>query len=227
MRGFGRSPDPTCAYSRVEDVLGVLQDPKQKVHMVGTGMGGVVALEFALAQAGRTESVSVLGTGLPGHAWPTEAYMDISEPRKSGITQQLLGEPNDAMELVRWKQMFIERNETWDVLRKGDAHVGKALVKMARSYRGFHFFQYDPLEPDPMEVPPLVDRLGLVNVPVLVMVGTCDTKEFRAIAQEVVNGIDNTKGVVAVHEAGHFLTLEQPQCVAEELISFWHSLSNS
>lgn len=132
-----------------------------------------------------------------------------------------------AKELVKWKQAFIENNDTWGyMLREGDRQVTRMLLEMARDYRGFHFFEREEAEPDLLGDMPLFRRLGEVSVPVLVMVGERDTDDFKEIAEEIVGGVQRGTGVVRVKGAGHFAVLEKGEDVAKEIARFWNSLQD-
>lgn len=223
MRGFGRSPDPTAPYSRSEDIHSLHPYP---AHIMGSGLGGAVALEYALSHPNHVKSVSVIGSGLPGHRWTQKSFMDITMARTVGrfldAGAHLQGRERD---ILQWKQMFIASNNTWDVLRDGDKEVGRALIEMARAYRGFHFFNHDPLVPPPMDTPPLVDRLCNIAVPVKVMVGDGDTEDFRNIAREICVGVPGERDVSVIEDAGHFAVMEKPDAIAEELVRSWEDLA--
>ena len=88
-RGTGRS-DAADAYTigaMAADLEAVLADPGvRKAHLVGAGMGGMVALRYAL-DFSRAETLSLLGTSPGGPR---------AEPIPSGIRDRLLAAPDDA-----------------------------------------------------------------------------------------------------------------------------------
>lgn len=233
IRGFGASDQPTAPYSRLEDIDDILDAlDASSVHIVGCGMGGAIGLEYAIARAARTQSVTCIGGGLPGHRWSSEAlFIDITESQRIGRALALdneylaAGVSEAASDLVRWKKTFISRAGTWShALNASDKSVGRKLLLMAKEYRGFHFFQKDPLVPQPCEPDPLLMRLNQVACPVLVLVGEHDTVDFLQIADEIHAGVQNAVGApVRIAGASHFATLENSDACVEELAKFWGS----
>lgn len=208
--------------------------PPLRADLVGCGMGGITALEFALARPHLVRSACLLSSGLPGHSWAKAhaSFLDVTLPRLAGRLIAMdaalrpavkTALPAEATEALYWKRAFIERNATWrEALEHATPAVKKQLLTMAREYRGFHFFYEDPVRPANFEGVPLIDRLDGVTAPVIVMVGERDTPDFRKIAQEVSQRVPNCVGsVVQVTEAGHFPTLENAQFVGARLAEFW------
>ncbi|KAI0567675.1 Alpha/beta hydrolase [Gracilaria domingensis] len=225
LRGYGKSTDPTGAYSHMDDIDAVLDHFQIKqVHLVGAGMGGIIALEYAIARRQRTTSVALFGSGLPGHRWSAKHFMDVSEARfvgrmRSVGAKYVIG-TESARNPVTWKQSFITLNETWSApLRSGDKQVAKRLLSMAKTYRAFHFFMSDPVIPQLSDADPLRERLGEIQLPVLVAVGKNDTQDFLDIAREIAAGVGAEP--VYIDDSRHFVPLEQPAVMAELLKQFW------
>lgn len=226
LRGFGSSSLPSGRYSRTADLRTVADGTRP--HVVGVGLGGTAALELTLANPADVRSVTLIGSGLPGHAWSDAAlYLNITEARRVGklLARGGPSTSNDgkARDVVMWKQKFIAANRTWgDLLSTGDRQVASEALAMARDYSGFHFFRPEQLDPDPFEGPPLSERICNVEVPVQVMVGERDTTDFRAIASEIWTAVKNGgEQVMHVPEAGHFAVMEQADWVAARLAAFW------
>ncbi|HTC80771.1 MAG TPA: alpha/beta fold hydrolase, partial [Acidimicrobiia bacterium] len=70
---------------------------------------------------------------------------------------------------------------------------------------------------------PAWDRLGEIDVPVLLMAGEHDTK-FSALAFRLAAGIGPGAGISLVPGAGHAAHLERPQSVAAILTRFLSTL---
>jgi 3-oxoadipate enol-lactonase len=82
MRGFGRSPVPSAAYSHARDLIAVMDAAGiSEAAIVGASMGGRVALEAALAAPARVSALVLVGSGLPGHEWsaPVRKYWEAEE----------------------------------------------------------------------------------------------------------------------------------------------------
>lgn len=222
LRGFGRTLPPVGPYSHAHDILetAAAGAPGTKVHLVAAGYGGIQALEAAILDGSHNiASVTVLSSGLPGHAWPRDAYLNITEAFKG------MAGPKDA---ARWKSAFVRANQAWrDVLARGDRPVVDALGAMVLDYSGFHFLKRDTAMR--LDDAPLSERLAQVRVPVLAAAGARDPPDFLKIAAEIAAGVPvhARENHVVVPDAGHFCTLENPQAVAEMLAGFWHSLGDT
>lgn len=236
LRGFGSSSAPQELYSRSSDLMSVVRAigaEAEGIDVVGSGMGGAVALQMALEEPKTVRSVAAVSSGLPGHSWSSDKLMvDISAARLAGRLLQTLEKRvvdsvvEDATSVVKWKRTFIATNPTWsNILKSGQRRVAKELLEMARDYRGFHFFHNDPLVPDPFDGNPLIDQIANVVQPVLVLVGKDDSPDFRKIAQEIWGRVPNRFGeIIDIDNAGHFSVLERPEVVAKKLRGFWDAI---
>ncbi len=203
LRGHGYSPPPSDAYSHADDIRTAAGD--ERVHLVGVGFGGIHSLEASF-DCPLVRSVSVIGSGLPGHAWPQSAYthLELEEDPISPVVA------------------FIKASGAWrDTLENAAPDVVAELKAMVRSYSGFHFTQPD-LEIR-ATIEPLSLRLKDVPVRVLAGVGERDDEQFRAIAKEIHRGVKRTAfdEHVVFEKTGHFATLENPHQVARTLREFW------
>lgn len=208
------------------------------VDVVGCGSGGAWALEYALWRPGAVRSVAVVSTGMPGHKWRApRTFMNITQAQLAGRLLAACDGDVDAaaaavdrsmLDAVTWKKRYIESNESWRYsMHEGDATVARGLLGMARDYKGFHFFNEDPLSPPVLDDGvPLIDRLNDVKAPVAVMLGKADSKEFAAIASEVVGRVQKPwrQKVMELDGCSHFAPLERPDLVAESLQCFWNDL---
>ncbi|WP_344445367.1 alpha/beta hydrolase [Kitasatospora nipponensis] len=163
VRGYGRSPQPTTAYSMLADLHTVLDCfGLDRVHLVGCSMGGGTALGFTLQQPGRVASLALLCPGVPGFPWPAEPESDAEYDRLvaaddlDGLT---------AFGLREW------------AAAGADEDAAAQLRSAARAWPGEDLHQ----QPDP----PLYDRLGeLSAVPAVVLVGDLDRRPAIDCAEQ-------------------------------------------
>ncbi len=71
--------------------------------------------------------------------------------------------------------------------------------------------------------PDLVERLGEISVPTLVIVGDKDVVTPVARAQEIADGIPNAR-LLVIPEVGHFVPAEAPHTLTGALQDFWTSI---
>lgn len=203
LRGHGRSEPPSAAYSHAEDIRTAADG--ERVHLVGVGFGGIHCLEASF-DCPLIRSVSVIGSGLPGHAWPESAYTRL-EHEEDPISPVVA---------------FIKANTAWkDTLENANRDVVGELKAMVRSYSGFHFTKLDPEFRSTIE--PLKLRLKNVPVRVLTGVGERDDENYHAIAHEIHQGVKHTafNEPIVFQNSGHFVPLENPNHVASVLSDFW------
>ena len=213
MRGFGRSPVPPGAYSHARDLVAVMDaaDVAEAV-IVGTSMGGRVALEVAVAYPQRVSALVLVGSGLPGHEWSDEV-------QHYGAAEDEAIERGDlaaaAEENVRfWIDGPGRRPEDVDPALRRRVHAMqlRALELQVPSY-----LEVGDLE-EPL-VPGLGERLGEVKQPTLVIIGEADQPDIRAIATRILASVPDTTEA-SIPDAGHLPSMERPETFDRILADF-------
>ncbi|MFE0464146.1 alpha/beta fold hydrolase [Kitasatospora sp. NPDC058965] len=155
VRGYGRSPQPTTAYSMLADLHTVLDRfGVDRVRLVGCSMGAGTALGFALRHPARVASLVLLCPGLPGYPWPADPESDAEYDR--------LVAADDLDGLTAYGL------RAWAAAGADEAAVAQ-LRSAARAWPGEDVHQQSD--------PPVYDRLGeLSAVPAAVLVGDLDLR---------------------------------------------------
>lgn len=203
-RGVGRSdapPGPDSIPTLAADVEAVLADVGvTRAHVVGAGLGGLVALAFA-HESGRVRSLTLLGCGL-GDPTPLEAFAptdDAAALRAS--TESLLSD-----DFVREQPEVVDRIVEW-----------RAAEDAPRSVWRAHTVAVDGFEP-----PPLYE----VTTPTLVVHGLDDAHWPVADAQRLAE--DLPRGTfVGVEDARHLVGVERSRVVNDRLVGHVESVSGS
>jgi 3-oxoadipate enol-lactonase len=77
VRAFGRSPAATQRYTTAGDLRQVLDHFQvSRAHLAGCSMGGGTAIELALADPGRVQSLTLLCPGIHDYPWPDEPELE-------------------------------------------------------------------------------------------------------------------------------------------------------
>src|SRR5215813_7324209 len=77
VRGFGRSPTATEDFTLLGDLRSVLdQFGVTSAHVAGCSMGGGTALELALAEPERVETLVLLCPGIGGYPYPENTELE-------------------------------------------------------------------------------------------------------------------------------------------------------
>ncbi len=202
LRGFGHSPVTEGVYPMrllAEDIAHLMDRLEiEKAVLVGHSMGGYASLSFAQAYPGR-----LLGLGLVA----THAAADSPERRQ---TRYKLAESvvhkgarvvasNMVSTLTPRKELLEPINEL--ILRAHPEGIAGALKGMAERHD-------------------LTGALSGITVPAVVIVGKADQLLLRENVETMAQMLP--KGwLVEIPNAGHMLTMEDPQAVADALLQMF------
>ena len=211
QRGHGGTGYPTAPYSladMAEDLYQLVEHlGVGPVHYVGHSMGAMMGPLFALAHPNALRSMTLIGGSAQAEAEERlAAYRQLVAAVRAGAAAQVV-----------------------------DRLVGLFFSETSRARRqdAIARFREDFLANDPEGLywtaeavftrPNLLERLGEITVPTLVIVGAEDRVTAPERAQELAAGITDAR-LLVVPKAGHFTTVEAPHTVAGALRDFWETL---
>jgi pimeloyl-ACP methyl ester carboxylesterase len=202
MRGFGRSPLPPGPYSNARDLLDVMDAAGfGRAAVVGTSLGGRVALEVALAAPDRVSALVLVGPGLPGHEW-SQAVREYGAAEDAAIGR---GDLDAAAELnVRFWVDGPLRDD-----KQVDASVRDHVRAMQRRALELQVPVWEEADEE-LLVPDLGERLGEIRPPALVLVGEVDQPDIHTIAARLVQGLPHA-AFATIPAAAHLPSLERPE----------------
>ena len=209
LRGFGERRLEPAAFSHVRDAEALLDGP---AAVVGNSLGGRVALELALHRPDLVERLVLIDSALPGWEWSEET-------RAGWAAEEAAYEAGDfetaAEESVR---MWIDGpNRSRDDV---DPDLRALVAEMVlRSYEMQEGAWEAGAEEEDVLGTPAGERLGEVRCPVLVLVGTDDVADMRAIAEHLAASIADAR-LVSVAGASHLPSLECAEEVNGLLLGF-------
>ena len=201
-RGCGRSDDPPadCTVETLaDDAVAVLRDHGvRSAHVVGAGLGGMVALELART-TGRVRSLTLHGSALSGDGYDPEPLFappsDEAALRTSvasALSREFVDQQADAIsQLVEWRAAEDADREAWE--RQAAAIEAFAVEK-----------PYEITEPT-LVVHGGDDRL-------------CPPARGRELAEELPNA-----ELFEVAGAGHLVGVEASKVVNDRLRTFLES----
>ena len=201
LRGVGRSDGGVAGGSDVDtlssDLVAILADAGVgSAHIVGAGLGGMVALETALSTS-RVESLVLVGTAASGDGLdldPLWADSDDSDAIEQSVAAGVSGafreaHPDEVDRIVEWRGAEDAGRSTFE------AHAAAVA-------------SFD-----------LSDRLYEITTPALVVHGDADgvwpLDRGRALAEGLPRGEFR-----AVEAAGHLAHVEASRRVNDELLGF-------
>ena len=209
-RGHGKSsapaqPDKYSMGIMAEDLSELLrQIGVTECYLVGHSMGGMIALEFALAHQDMLRALVLVDTA-PGEI-RMHLIQDLDEIERIARTEGMAGvfehnlkrNPVMAMEIAKQPGNYeIYKREY--LLNNVDGYVNS--LRALRTRRS------------------LIDRLGEIEVPTLIVVGDRD-EPFIEPAHQMHAGIPGSE-LVVVPECGHSPHIEFPEIFNQTLLDFF------
>jgi 3-oxoadipate enol-lactonase len=200
LPGFGITPlEPDSLDDRafVRNAL-----PEESVTLIGTSLGGRIALELALEGPDRVAALVLVGPGLPGHEWSDEV-------RAFGTEEEEALERGDL-------DAAVEANVRLWLADAVDPDVRALVADMQRN--AFVLHQGHDYKDVPLD-PPASERLVDVEAPTLVVTGDEDVRDIHEIADRLAAGIPGAERAT-IAGAGHLPSLERPDEFDRVVLAF-------
>jgi 2-succinyl-6-hydroxy-2,4-cyclohexadiene-1-carboxylate synthase len=197
----------------VEDLVAILDRLGiERATWLGYSMGGRVALGAAVMAPSRVAALVLEGAS-PGIADPLERAARV---RDDEALAEFVEREGVAAFVERWEALplFASQTRLPEEVRAAQRRqrLANNLRGLANSLRGV----------GQGAQPPLLDRLGEVGVPALLLAGAEDAK-FRRLAQELAAAMPMAQ-VAVIADAGHAAHLEQPAAFERAVLRFLRSL---
>lgn len=201
-RGYGQSSMPAGEYALRDDLRELLRALGiERATLIGTSMGGGVALDCTLAHPDVVEALVLVGSGLGGSEpsdYLREQWRLIGEAmERDGI------DAANELELRLWIDGQGRTPDQIDpALRERVREMNRAVL--AREEENDALGQPQRLDP------PAIGRLGEVAVPTLVIVGDRDVPTIVETAERLATGIAGARKVV-LPNVSHLPPMEHPE----------------
>lgn len=194
-RGFGRSPLVAGRYSDEGDLAALLDAlGVESAHLVGSSMGGAIALDFALRYPQRVRSMVVVPGGISGWEppdWMMQGWDDFETALKAGDVDRTI----DAIMAFPPMRPLEDRPA-----------LHQAMTAMIREHRWGE--DWDGVETDKLE-PPAALRLAEVRVPTLLLSGSLDDQAFRELGDRMAHEMPNAERLL-IDGGSHSVHMELP-----------------
>lgn len=205
LRGFGRSAakgdgpyDHAADLRIILDRLGI-----ERCDLVGTSMGGAVALNFALDEPDMVRRLVLAGPTLVGWEW-SSAWNDAWS---AIVSAAVSGDMQAAREL--WFN-----HELFKATRANQA-ARTALRSATERYEGQHWSG----DNRSIVKAPDVERLHLLDAPTLLLTGDRDLEELRLVS-DVIEAACPDLERVDIPDCGHLIHLERSALFSRTVTSF-------
>lgn len=207
LRGYGRSVLPPGPFSHVDDLAAVLDaTAAEPVHLVGASMGGRVALDLALARPAAVRSLVLLGAVVSGFD------PDAPEPPLwADVVAADRADDLDALADAEARMWLADPDGTR--LPPGVLDLVREMNRTALAAERSGIATERPVDP-------AVDRLGGLDLPVLVVDGDLDLPDIGLAADLLAERLPRVERV-RLPGTAHLPALERPDDVADLLQRFW------
>ena len=177
----------------------------ERAVLVGLSLGGKTAIDLALENPERVEAIVAVSSGLSGYRFTSDFYL---EQKDVMIQAWKAGEFDVVVESFQrcWTDGPYRAPE--DV----DPEIREKVRSMARNGLE-HAMEGRMIDP------PAIDRLGELELPMLVVVGELDMPGIREIADMVVAANPNAE-LVVVPDVAHMVNMEAPERFNELLLEY-------
>jgi len=203
VRGLGRSPAATSAYSDVDDLRALLEHLQiAKATIVGCSNGGRIALDFALENPGRVSALLLVAAGVSGFtlelAPEGKSVFESDNARSAKIPADWkAGRREEALEGLRGYWASAQAGANVDLVRT-----------MMRENAGEIFSDASASHSRSLE-PPAAGRLRSIGVPTIVLQGDRDEPGMTYITGYIAREIPHAK-LVSVAGADHLVNMSRP-----------------
>jgi len=194
VRGFGRSPAASEEYTLLGDARAVFDHfGVPSAHIAGCSMGGLTALELALAEPDQVQSLVLLCPGIGGYPYPDRHELEAQ--------YEALAAAGDEDGLLRLSL------EQWGAAGP-DPLITELMRSALRAWENEERFE--------QEGEPTYDRLGEIRVPVVLMVGDKDDPGLIASNESAAARIPGCE-LIRMPGVDHYPTVREPRLVIETI----------
>lgn len=204
VRGFGKSPDVSGPYQSHEDLHALLKALNiPRAHLIGLSLGGRIAIDFVLTYPDMVSSLVLVAPGLSGFPWSDTKYEWGERINKAVVAHDATGAV-DAWLDSDYMKPAATNPRTRDRVRTL-AHANARVWLQPDAER--------PLSP------PAYPRVGEIQAPTLVLIGSIDNADIQRIVSYLVARIRGAQKV-EFEGAGHLPNIERSDEFNHAVLAF-------
>ncbi len=219
LRGVGQSAKPRQTYSMelwADDIAALLDHlGVGRAHILGSSLGGCVALAFADRYPGKTASLVLAATFSEIDRMLELNYrVRIALIERVGMTQMLA----DFAVTALFGRSFYETE-------RGRAAAANTLAMIQQNDQDMYIehlravLRFGQCEPGQNRAEPFTTRLAAMTMPALVMVGDEDVLTVPKFSRIMAAALPRSELVVQ-EGCGHVTLVEQPEASARRIVEF-------
>jgi pimeloyl-ACP methyl ester carboxylesterase len=213
LRAFGKTEPVEGEFSNLDDLYELLKFlGVERAHLVGCSIGGGLCMDLALRHPEMAASLVMVCSG------PSGLDLDVPTPEK-------FAEAEKAWHAKDWDLLAELETQIWfDGAGRAPQDVDPALRQKAFEMNriGILHAAKELGKAKPAPTPSAAERLGELNLPVLVIVGALDTPYILAAADYMTQRVKNAQKVV-IENTAHLPSMEHPAEFNHLLAAFLES----
>lgn len=197
FRGWGKSDLPKQQFSQVDDLYHLLQFLRiEKVALVGSLIGGGVAIDFAIEHPERVERLVVMTPFVYGfrYSLPTRFWAE---------TWHTVAQSGDSSRLL---QLYMS-NPTLGRRLKDKASLRQRIESMLLDNWSVYSVDFGQLMLG--LDPPTMRMLPAVRTPTLILTGTAVNPDMGVVMEILQRGIHDARRII-IPNTGSLMNIEQP-----------------
>jgi len=196
VRAYGRSPAATQEYTLAGDLWRVLDHFQlARAHLVGCSMGGGTAIELALADPGRAQSLTLLCPGISGYPWPEEPELEAEF---------------EALAAAGGEDAIVQGYQRLWAAAGAEPEVMDQLRSAVRAEPNEEQYQ--------RQGQPAFDRLHELSVPTVLLVGDLDRPVLIASNEEAARRIPGCQ-LIWMPGVDHMPALRDPDLISRTVLA--------
>jgi pimeloyl-ACP methyl ester carboxylesterase len=202
VRGYGKSSHPTGSYSDAVDLKSLLDHLKiEGAVLIGVSNGGRIALDFAVEYPGRVKALVLINFGVRGY-------------KSSGPEEDRLWGP-----IIEAEERYSKLVEEGKIREAATVNVDLYSHKLSGEMRerilgiaieNVHQGENTPGRYQVSPSPAAYERLGVLKMPILIIVGSEDSLGDITVNKTVHNLLPSSE-LVMIEGADHVPSLSKPE----------------
>lgn len=214
-RGFGHSVTEDIEFSRVDDLLAVVDAfGVERAALVGNSQGGMIALDFAVSHPDRAAALVQLASGIDGLDVPMSPRDEALEQRYEEIDAAGDIQALTDFELALWGAGVEQPVERLPVELRGFL---RPMIEAANEGRPRG--RQVPLDP------PAAERLDRLTMPVLFVHGAFDFSYVETFGRHLEANVPNAR-LVVMPGVAHLVAAEAPDETARLVLDLIRPLGD-
>lgn len=191
-RGYGRSPIPAMSYTKLGDLMAVLDHLQvHRAVLVGHSGGGGTAIGLALARPEQVRALILVAPGVEDYPWPAD------DPYNTEFDRLFAAGDREGLVALGLR--------TWAAASADPAAQTQIRAAVAAFFRQGEYELADP---------PAYPRLGDIGSPTVLVVGELEYPMVKDCDENIAATISGCRKIV-VPGADHLLPLRAPDLLAD------------